>query len=97
MRALLVALVGLALIPAAANATPPGQEGRIVLHAMAGEGGLSLIDPAPGSTPVFPPALAPAGDVAGSAGMWAGERIKSVNVRALTPDGRRSGPRAARR
>jgi hypothetical protein len=30
-------------------------------------------------------------------GMWAGERIKSVTVRALTADGRRSAPRAARR
>ena len=77
MRALLVALVGLALIPAAANATPPGQEGRIVLHAMSGEGALSLIDPIPGSTPVFPPALAPAGDVAGSAD---GQRLAAASV-----------------
>jgi PKD repeat protein len=67
MRALLVALVGLALIPAVASATPPGQEGRIVLHPKAGEGTLSLIDPVADSTPVFPPAIAAAGDVAGSA------------------------------
>jgi hypothetical protein len=30
-------------------------------------------------------------------GMWAGERVKSVTVRALTADGRRSAPRTARR
>jgi hypothetical protein len=30
-------------------------------------------------------------------GLWEGERIKSVTVRALTADGRRSAPRAARR
>ena len=30
-------------------------------------------------------------------GMWAGERVKSVTVRAITDDGRRSAPRAARR
>jgi hypothetical protein len=30
-------------------------------------------------------------------GMWAGERIKSVTVRAITADGRRSAARAARR
>jgi dipeptidyl aminopeptidase/acylaminoacyl peptidase len=77
MRALLVALAGLLLIPAVAAATPPGQEGRIVLHALAGEGSVSLIEPIPGSTPVFPPALGPAGDVAGSAD---GQRLAAASV-----------------
>ena len=77
MRALLVAIAALALIPAAANATPPGQEGRIVLHPLAGEGTLGLIDPVPDSIPTFPPALAPAGDVAGSSD---GQRLAAASV-----------------
>jgi PKD repeat protein len=77
MRVLLLAVLGLFLLPAVASATPPGQEGRIVLHALAGEGSLSLIEPVPGSTPMFPPALGPAGDVAGSAD---GQRLAAASV-----------------
>ena len=77
MRALLLAILGLFLLPAVAPATPPGQEGRIVLHPLAGQGTVALIDPVPSSTPVLPPALAPAGDVAGSSD---GQRLAAASI-----------------